>query len=71
MASSDSIWNILNQGVQAINNLKQTISAVFPQTGGTVTSATTGANGAVPAQVAGYIVVTLPSGTVAKVPYYN
>lgn len=66
---SDSIWNILNQGVQAINNLRTTLAAVFPQTGGTTTSATGGAI-TPPAQVVGYVVVTLPNGTAVKVPYY-
>lgn len=69
MAASDSIWTILNQGVQAINSLKTTISAVFPQSGGTVASATAGA-ATLPANPVGFIVVTLPNGTVAKVPYY-
>ena len=36
----------------------------------TATSATAGANGAVPAQVAGYLTVTI-NGTDQKIPYYN
>lgn len=36
----------------------------------TAASATTGANGAVPAQVAGYLIINV-AGTVQKVPYFN
>ncbi|SCB30257.1 hypothetical protein [Rhizobium lusitanum] len=66
---SDSIWNILNQGVQAINSLRQVLLSVFPQTGGTATTAT-GGSATLPANPVGFIVVTLPDGTSAKVPYY-
>lgn len=36
-----------------------------------VTSATTGTGGALPAQVAGYFEVLGPDGTVKKIPFYN
>lgn len=70
MPTSDSIWAILNQGVQAITALRTTISSVFPVSTGTASSAVAGA-ATLPANPVGFIVVTLPNGTTAKVPYYN
>lgn len=67
---SDSLWNILNQGVQAINNLKSALTSIFPQTAGTSASATAG-SATLPSNPVGFIVVTLPNGTSAKVPYYD
>lgn len=65
----------LNNILIKLGDLTQAIvtstSAIFPQTAGTSTSATAGTHGAVPAQVAGYITVTLPGGGTAKVPYFN
>jgi hypothetical protein len=58
--------NILN----AINNLNQTLTNVFPQQGGTSSSATGGA-ATLPANPVGFLNVTLPDGTAAKVPYYS
>lgn len=69
MASADSIWAILNQDVQAITALRTTISSVFPVSTGTAASATAGA-ATLPANPVGFLVVTLPNGTTAKVPYY-
>lgn len=68
--ASDSLWNILNQGVQAINSLRQVMASTFPQSGGTASTATAGA-ATLPANPVGFIVVTLPNGTSAKVPYYS
>lgn len=70
MTSFDTIITVLQQAVQAINRLQQTCSKAFPQTVGTATSATAGAQ-TLPANPAGFLVVTLPSGATAKVPYYN
>lgn len=67
---SDAIFNVLNQGVQAINSLQKVLASTFPQTGGTATTATGGA-ATLPANPVGFIVVTLPNGTSAKVPYYQ
>ena len=60
----------LKNAVTAISLINQTLRSVFPQTGGTTTSATAGA-ATLPANPVGFIVVTLPNGTVAKVPYYQ
>lgn len=57
--------------LQQMGQLIQTLSQIFPIGGATSASATTGASGAPPAQVAGYLAVTLPNGTAVKVPYYN
>lgn len=56
--------------VQALGNLSQTIARVFPAASGTSATATAGA-AVLPANPVGFIVVTLPNGTTAKVPYYG
>ncbi|HZT51700.1 MAG TPA: hypothetical protein VFA22_07200 [Stellaceae bacterium] len=68
----------LSDIVQAIKQLAQNttaiqaaLQAVFPQASGSVaTSATAGTHGAPPAQVAGYLTITI-SGTTYKVPLYG
>ena len=70
MAYSDGILSTLQLGVRAMNDLRLAITSVFPQTGGTATSATGGA-ATLPANPVGFIVVTLPDGTSAKIPYYG
>jgi hypothetical protein len=45
------------------------VTALSVQAGATATSASAGANGDVPAQVVGYIVVNI-AGTNRKIPYY-
>lgn len=49
----------------------QAIKAVFPQQTGAATAATSGTASALPTTPAGYIIVTLPTGSTVKVPYYN
>lgn len=56
--------------VRAVNGLNETLSDVFPIGGATSTSANAGSAGAPPAQVLGYLAVTLPDGTAVKIPYY-
>lgn len=68
--SLTTLVSALQDVVRAINNLNTTASTVFPQVAGTATSATTGANGAVPAQVVGYVEVVV-NGTTVKIPYYG
>ena len=74
MADSDNqnvqVLALLNQIIQAINALNQTTAAVFPAAGGTSGSATGGA-ATLPAHPGGFITITLPNGTAAKVPYYS
>ena len=70
MSSLDQIQTTLNQGVQAINKLYAVLKSVFPQQTGTASSATGGA-ATLPANPVGFIIVTLPSGATAKIPYYS
>jgi len=60
---------VQQQGVRYIGQLIQAIRAIFPQQTGTASTATAGA-ATLPANPAGFIVVTLPDGTLAKTPYY-
>jgi hypothetical protein len=54
-----------------VNGAAPTVAAAQIGLGSTTaTSATAGANGAVPAQVAGYIVINV-AGTAMKIPYFN
>jgi hypothetical protein len=69
MADS-GIYNILNQGVQALNALQKVLSSAFPQTVGTATTATAG-SATLPANPVGFLVITLPDGTSKKVAYYS
>lgn len=70
MMENTGILATLQQGVQAIYALSQKIGAIFPSAGGTSGTAVGGAI-TPPAQVVGYIVVTLPNGSAVKVPYYG
>lgn len=72
-ALSGALQNLNNtqqQGVQYIGLLIQAIKAIFPQQTGTAPTATAGA-ATLPPNPVGFVVVTLPDGTLAKVPYYN
>lgn len=60
-----------NAGVKYLGQIIAAIKSVFPQQTGTATTATTGPSITLPAHPVGYIVVTLPNGTIAKVPFYN
>jgi hypothetical protein len=68
--SLSSILSTLQNGVRALYDISTKISTIFPQVSGTSTTAT-GGSITPPAQVVGYISVTLPNGTSAKIPYYN
>lgn len=69
MASIDDVVTTMKNAVVALGGLTQTINKVFPQTGGTATSAT-GGSATLPSAPVGFVVVTLPSGSVVKLPYY-
>lgn len=56
--------------VTAINGLQQTMANTFPQQGGVSGSATGGA-ATLPGNPVGFLTITLPNGTAAKVPYYS
>ncbi len=66
------ILQTLQQGVQAINNLRTTISTVFPQITSTSTSApaTLGTVTFTSSQASFFMLVTTSSGFTAKVPLY-
>lgn len=57
-------------GVRYIGLIVQAIKSVFPQQTGTASTATAGA-ATLPANPVGFIQVTLPSGALAKIPYYG
>jgi len=65
-----SILSALQNGVRALYEIVTKIGSIFPQVSGTSTTAT-GGSITPPAQVVGYISVTLPNGTSVKVPYYG
>lgn len=66
-----SLLSTLKQGVQAIGNLASVLGKVFPSSAGTTApSATAGTNGAVPAQVAQYLNVSV-NGQSFKIPLFN
>jgi len=67
---NSGILSTLQNGVQAIYALVQKIGVIFPTVSGTSTTATGGAI-TPPAQVVGYISVTLPNGQSVKVPYFS
>lgn len=64
------VLSVLQNGVKAINNLATTVGRIFPAASGTAASAVAG-SATLPANPVGFIVVTLPNGTSAKVPYYG
>ena len=70
MASLDDIVSTGKGVVQNLANIYQAIKSVFPQQTGTASSATGGA-ASLPSNPAGFIVVSLPNGTIGKVPFYN
>lgn len=66
-----SLVTVMQNAVVALGKIASVLATSFPQATGTAASATAGTNGAVPAQVAGYLTITLPDGSAAKVPYFN
>jgi len=71
MASLDDAVTAMKNMVVALNNQTTALRNALPVVQSVASSATAGTNGAVPAQVAGYLNITLPDGTAAKVPYFN
>jgi hypothetical protein len=65
-----SLVTVNQQGVIALNAILQALKAIFPVGTGTSDTATAGAIG-LPANATGFINVTLPDGTQAKVAYYD
>lgn len=70
MAGLDDLNTTQKSGVNYLGQLVIAIKSMFPQTVGTSGSATGGA-ATLPANPVGFLDVTLPDGTTAKVPYYR
>ena len=77
MRESGDGAGVSNLAIQLLRTIAQQISAltaavttVFPQQTGTAPTATGGSE-TLPGAPAGFIVVTLPSGAIAKIPFYN
>lgn len=68
--STTDLATIQQQGVLNLGLILQAIRSIFPQQTGTASTATAGA-ATLPANPTGFIVVTLPNGNLAKVPYYD
>lgn len=63
------VQTVLKSGLAASPADCPAVTVAVPA--GTATSATAGANGAVPAQVSGYLTTLTPAGVTIKVPYFN
>jgi hypothetical protein len=57
-------------GVRYLGLIIQTLQRAFIQFGGTTTSANAGGASALPATPQSYVSVTLPDGSVGKIPVY-
>ena len=68
--ANDAITTAAQNAVIAINQLSQTMKDVLPVVQSTSTTATAGA-ATLPANPKGFLVITLPNGSTAKVPYYD
>lgn len=69
--SNGGIISVLQNGVRALGALTVAVKAVFPAASGTATTASAG-SATLPANPAGFIVVTNPeTGVAVKVPFYN
>lgn len=69
-ADLDTINSTQASGVQYLGKIYQALQNAFAQIGGTSGTATGGA-ATLPANPVGFLIVTLPNGTAAKIPYYN
>lgn len=69
-ATLDDVVTAMKNAVVQMGNLTKAISTVFPQTGGTASTAT-GGSATLPSAPVGFVVVTLPTGSVVKLPYYS
>lgn len=69
----DTIYQVLTQGVTALNGLTQQIKNTFPQlvSNSTVAPSSAGAITFTSSQAVGFQLVTLSSGVTVKFPYYN
>lgn len=67
---SADLASVQRNGVRALNQILTVLGNIFPAISGTASSATAG-SATLPSNPVGFIVVTLPNGTSAKVPYYG
>ena len=66
-----NLYTLIQSISEAINALQQTLAQLLPTAGATVVAtATAGTDGAPPAQVAGYLTVTV-AGAPYKLPLYK
>lgn len=72
MASLQDLLSALQNGVTAINNLKEQIATTFPQASAVSTgAATAGTITFTSSQATGFLTVTTSSGASYKVPLYT
>lgn len=67
---SSDLASVQRNAVRVLSGIQTALGNIFPAISGTASSATGGA-ATLPANPVGFIVVTLPDGTSAKVPYYT
>lgn len=65
-----NLQNVVTALATMTRTIRDSTAAIFPQTQATSTSATAGSV-ASPGNFAGFIDVTLPDGSTAKVPYFK
>lgn len=70
MANIDDLFTSLQQAVQAINTLNQTLAATFPQADAAVTHSATAGSDTLPADPAAFLTITV-DGVAYKVALYN
>lgn len=70
MASLDDVITQFSSANKTLGLLVKAFQTVFPQQTGTATTATGGA-ATLPGNPVGFVVVSLPDGTSAKIPYYR
>lgn len=70
MAGINDVVSNINNLIRSVGAIGSTLSKSFPQLTGTATTAT-GGSATLPSAPVGFIVITLPSGASAKLPYYN
>lgn len=70
MPNFADITTTLRNLTNVVSSLAAGVAKAFPVITGTATSATAGA-ATLPANPVGFIVITLPDGTSARVPYYH
>lgn len=67
---SADLASVQRNGVRVLSGILTALNSIFPIISGTASSASAG-SATLPTNPAGFIVVTLPDGSSAKVPYYE